>query len=125
MSNFQDIFQQIIDTEELSEEFDNEDSLISSSLQRTQRFHMSLLSPRNLLTNFNDVCDKDILNNDTKIDSVLYDKEIEDDVCPICYEENTEKKLNCSHCFHEECIKKWLQSKNTCPYCRVDVFKNN
>ena len=47
-------------------------------------------------------------------------------VCAIClheiFEENMNiKKLaetNCGHVYHEECMKKWLTRKRTCPECR-------
>lgn len=50
--------------------------------------------------------------------------------CSICYEEMTSKTvcLPCKHFFHDECITKWFQSKNslldyTCPICRRRVYK--
>ena len=40
-------------------------------------------------------------------------------VCSICLEPiNKETKLNCGHCFHPECIEKWFDGNDTCPYCR-------
>tara|TARA_B110001450_G_scaffold252310_3_gene273859 strand:- start:110 stop:799 length:690 start_codon:yes stop_codon:yes gene_type:complete len=33
------------------------------------------------------------------------------------------RKLQCGHCFHEQCINVWLESKNTCPICRSVVRK--
>lgn len=43
----------------------------------------------------------------------------EDDMCPICYEENpdyiTEK---CNHKFHKKCLDVWLQNSYVCPLCR-------
>ena len=39
--------------------------------------------------------------------------------CSICLEPtNKETKLSCGHCFHSECIEKWLDKNDTCPYCR-------
>jgi surface protein len=42
------------------------------------------------------------------------------DECVICYDKKSEKpeKTICGHCFHPDCLKKWTQIKNTCPYCR-------
>ena len=60
--------------------------------------------------------------------------------CPICYEEfNQQDKISilvCDHYYHEECIKKWINSplldkqyrnvKKACPLCREDlIFKSN
>ncbi|KAM7280659.1 hypothetical protein ACFE04_007793 [Oxalis oulophora] len=48
---------------------------------------------------------------------VLVDKK-----CTICqfeYEEDDEMgKLDCGHGFHLQCIKPWLERKNTCPICK-------
>lgn len=30
-------------------------------------------------------------------------------------------KLPCGHCYHDECILKWLQKSNTCPSCRYEM----
>ncbi|KAK1416353.1 hypothetical protein QVD17_32144 [Tagetes erecta] len=44
------------------------------------------------------------------------------DNCCIClceYEKNEKMgSLECGHQYHEECIKRWLLSKNVCPMCR-------
>lgn len=47
-------------------------------------------------------------------------------VCSICLcnINNTQaKKTKCNHIFHEKCLKKWFQFKNTCPLCRK-ILKN-
>lgn len=45
--------------------------------------------------------------------------------CAVCLEDLDFKKplkhLKCEHCFHEECITRWLERKTTCPICRVVV----
>ena len=53
-------------------------------------------------------------------------KELE--TCPICqcdYEEKDElTKLFCKHCYHTECIKKWLKDNSLCPMCKKDFRKH-
>ncbi|KAG8067277.1 hypothetical protein GUJ93_ZPchr0005g14962 [Zizania palustris] len=43
--------------------------------------------------------------------------------CVICLEEYKSEdslgRLKCGHRFHTNCIKKWLQVKNTCPVCKA------
>lgn len=44
--------------------------------------------------------------------------------CSICLEEyvNMDRLATikgCGHCYHDECIKKWLSIKNLCPICKV------
>ena len=45
--------------------------------------------------------------------------------CAICLTEFEEGKgvelPDCGHIFHEKCIKKWLEQKNTCPLCTQPV----
>ncbi|KAG6584631.1 hrd1-like protein [Phytophthora cinnamomi] len=44
-----------------------------------------------------------------------------DRTCIICREEMTPdacKKLPCSHIFHVDCLKMWVQRQQTCPTCR-------
>ena len=31
------------------------------------------------------------------------------------------KMKNCSHSYHDECIKKWMRTNNTCPLCKTKV----
>lgn len=41
--------------------------------------------------------------------------------CSICLDnisENAVKCCQCGHCFHEKCIKRWLENHTTCPLCR-------
>ncbi|KAK4710201.1 hypothetical protein R3W88_004714 [Solanum pinnatisectum] len=37
-------------------------------------------------------------------------------------DEYTIAPLQCGHKFHAECINKWLQRKDTCPFCRASVY---
>ena len=52
---------------------------------------------------------------------------IEEEVCPICYDTigNTNKMiLECSHTYHTTCGITWLRTHNTCPTCRIEVYEN-
>ena len=33
--------------------------------------------------------------------------------------------LPCLHMFHTECIKSWLQSKNHCPVCKLNITEES
>uniref|UniRef100_M4C0U1 RING-type E3 ubiquitin transferase n=1 Tax=Hyaloperonospora arabidopsidis (strain Emoy2) TaxID=559515 RepID=M4C0U1_HYAAE len=47
-----------------------------------------------------------------------------DRTCIICREEMTSdvcKKLPCSHIFHVNCLKMWVQRQQTCPTCRSTI----
>ncbi|RHZ02046.1 hypothetical protein DYB35_010871, partial [Aphanomyces astaci] len=47
-----------------------------------------------------------------------------DRICIICREEMTldsSKKLPCSHIFHLNCLRMWLQRQQTCPTCRSNI----
>lgn len=77
-----------------------------------------LWNDKNLISIF---CNFWILATNTNIDI----KE-----CSICLEflsdkiENN-KKLQCGHIFHNECINKWKNISNKCPCCRHIINKNN
>jgi len=50
--------------------------------------------------------------------------------CPICLAEFGEGEKvrmlpNCNHCFHMECIDKWLTSHSSCPICRHSLNSLN
>ncbi|KAJ3205241.1 hypothetical protein HDU82_005328 [Entophlyctis luteolus] len=48
--------------------------------------------------------------------------------CSIClmeYDDNDELSgVPCTHWFHSECIRRWLQHSKACPICRTEVTKN-
>ncbi|CAK8684017.1 unnamed protein product [Clavelina lepadiformis] len=48
-------------------------------------------------------------------------------ICAVCLESykigDTIRELPCKHIFHKKCIDPWLQSKRTCPMCKVNVLK--
>ena len=58
--------------------------------------------------------------------------DVQQDTCAICrnslYEPSIENQANgnpevviawgvCNHCFHMECIQRWLKTRNVCPLC--------
>lgn len=67
------------------------------------------------------------------LDRVNRKKLREDDSCPICAEQYLEDKyclvveLPChgKHRFDLECVGPWLQSKGTCPMCRMDLSEGS
>jgi len=45
--------------------------------------------------------------------------------CSICWgkvEENTKITTQCNHVFHKNCLNKWLNKQQTCPYCRQECL---
>jgi len=47
-----------------------------------------------------------------------------DEECPICKEDHKNAiKLDCNHCFCEECVSQWLERNLSCPLCRANVKK--
>lgn len=49
--------------------------------------------------------------------------------CLVCREgygvDDKGKKLPCSHVFHLDCLRSWLQHQQTCPLCRADIPVNS
>ena len=48
-------------------------------------------------------------------------------ICSICQEKPKEeiKLIDCTHEFCEQCIKQWVQIKQTCPNCRSDITEQH
>ncbi|KAG8174119.1 hypothetical protein JTE90_022583 [Oedothorax gibbosus] len=47
--------------------------------------------------------------------------------CPVCFEPTISLQVRlttCRHVFCENCILKWLETRNTCPMCRAIIFWN-
>lgn len=40
-------------------------------------------------------------------------------ICLLSLTNSKNKKLQCNHVFHYDCIEKWLNIKNICPLCRA------
>ena len=43
------------------------------------------------------------------------------EVCPICYENEVNLSTKCKHSFCSNCLIKWKEKNNTCPYCRSQL----
>lgn len=46
---------------------------------------------------------------------------VECEVCPICLEVfgyGKVVRLSCGHCYHEECVVRWMKLSLVCPVCR-------
>ena len=57
-------------------------------------------------------------------DSFTNDTELKCLVCQFPYERNAVlRKLPCGHCFHLECVDRWLMEKDICPYCRQSIVE--
>ena len=45
-----------------------------------------------------------------------------DATCIICRDDMTSaKKLPCGHIYHHHCLRTWLETQETCPYCRAAI----
>ncbi|KAH0943682.1 LOW QUALITY PROTEIN: hypothetical protein HID58_003319 [Brassica napus] len=46
-------------------------------------------------------------------------------VCVVCHVDGLTgeigKKLPCGHCYHDNCILPWLETRNSCPVCRFQL----
>ena len=52
----------------------------------------------------------------------------EDPICSICCEELTVKNIvnpECGHATCKECFWRWAKDKNSCPFCRTSLLKND
>jgi hypothetical protein len=50
------------------------------------------------------------------------DCEVKCMVCQFSYEKKEcLRRLPCGHCFHTECVDRWLMAKDCCPYCRQAI----
>uniref|UniRef100_A0A7S2P053 RING-type domain-containing protein n=1 Tax=Zooxanthella nutricula TaxID=1333877 RepID=A0A7S2P053_9DINO len=47
------------------------------------------------------------------------------DECPICFEDldnlSVVARTPCGHVFHEDCVRRWLAKRGTCPLCREQL----
>ncbi len=47
-------------------------------------------------------------------------------ICLIDFEDQEEiiRLPVCNHCFHKDCLQKWIEALFDCPYCRSDIRAN-
>ncbi len=59
------------------------------------------------------------------INSITSENVEDEQQCIVCMETFTEgekvRQLQCGHKYHQDCIFKWFESRNTCPICRTKV----
>ena len=104
--------------------FTNIDIIVRLILNKKQNIiiHDNYFLP---YSNINNISNMNYLLNNT---IAIYPKKtyinIEEELCPICYEEFHKKtiiKTDCSHTFCFECIEKSTKIKKTCPICRGNI----
>ena len=112
--------------------------LIQSLLQYNNNANSNNLSQNSIITIFNSFVNNDnnifsdvVITTDEHDLKALKTYKLEDDSdinCSICMEnmkkDETILELNCSHTFHNDCIKQYLEKYNyKCPICRDEVGK--
>ena len=64
------------------------------------------------------------IQGEPKVEAVTLIRPIKD-VCSICLEPRKAGDavwiLQCGHCFHQQCCRKWLSGASTCPMCKKEV----
>jgi hypothetical protein len=45
---------------------------------------------------------------------------IDSQICGICLQEAPTSQLDCSHCYHLQCIGEWFKKRANCPCCRKE-----
>lgn len=74
--------------------------------------------------------DEDFMEDFENINTLIYQKYIHlnNNSCPIClcdYQEQEVLKIlpGWYHTFHKECIQHWFKNQLKCPFCRVDITR--
>jgi len=67
-----------------------------------------------------------IFSKSSKIVPIIFHKPKEiysDNICGICLEKIiiSPIPLPCGHCFHSDCIIKWINKNMSCPHCRMKL----
>lgn len=75
-------------------------------------------------------CLKNVMDVEKYILPVKYmESDAQHENCSICFEDEYTKsnymvETICKHKFHKDCLKKWLNEKETCPCCRNSLSEN-
>jgi len=66
-----------------------------------------------------------VLHSAPTVKVTEYDLENGSDECSVCLEkfalDESALRIPCGHLFHQDCVRKWLQSSNQCPVCRYEL----
>ena len=112
----------------MSNNIEIEDPIIVNSNDEYITFNVPISIYNNTQHNFEDVVvslTDDEFNSLTCYECNQENNEKDCNICIECFNKGDNIiKLNCSHEFHKDCIKKWLCDNSTkCPVCRVEVAK--
>jgi hypothetical protein len=97
------------------------DHMVNNALEETVALHSDNNTPYKLKpASANDISD---------LRTNILDHELIDDECAICRDDivigDTYIQLeHCSHCFHDQCVMKWLTLQDWCPTCRKPIHEN-
>ncbi|XP_060210952.1 uncharacterized protein LOC132637963 [Lycium barbarum] len=143
-----DVSESILDDEEITEEEEFEVDISENSETRTRTYDTygygdeedEEINEEEEEENYNELVDHQDMSEYLETRTYYYDLVMdidvnegdpnvdneEQEICAICLleykDENTIGTLQCGDKFHAGCIKKWLQRKKSCPFCRASVL---
>ena len=71
--------------------------------------HYSVVKPNHINFDLSVKINKNSINKDNML-------------CVICYENESNLQTSCYHNYCSKCLIKWLDIKDTCPYCRNTIY---
>ena len=79
--------------------------------------------------NFNNILNlkMSLTPDSNSIESLVPKVDVPNVMCPICLEEEVDfvRETPCHHYFCTGCIIMWLEKNKCCPYCRMEIVKDN